>query len=214
MSTDWDDPSLPRETVYRFVEEGTKIEDIKERDFNLELQEKKTNQFFRLSRSSLHKHLAKYGRDLVVYALFGEAPTAKIVAKHLLRHENLFDEADSKIYSSEHQAHKIGEVYEIDLEKFASYVKERIDVADVMEGNVHLLRAHQLGYIAAIAGGLDIWNDRNGSQIKEFYLENYAALSNSTHMVEGGVNEAKLTDNGSRTEMRMTHYGLAVNAKK
>ena len=108
--------------------------------FNLKLQEKKTNQFFRLSLKSLHKHLAKYGRELVIYAIFGEAPTAKIVAKHLLGHEHIFDEsAEQKIFSSEHQAHKIGERYEIDLEKFAIYVKDKIEREDVMVGNVHLL---------------------------------------------------------------------------
>ena len=63
------------------------------------------------------------------------------------------------LYSRLTQAHEKGKRYEIDLEKFAIYVKDKIEREDVMVGNVHLLRAKQKGYIEAIAGGLDIWND-------------------------------------------------------
>jgi hypothetical protein len=203
-----------------FVEEGGGLEDVDERDFNRTLQEEKANQFFRFSQESLHKHFGRYGSDLVVYALFGERQTAKIlVARHLNRVLPLLEETDNLIFMSTAQSHKKGSQVKIDLRSFAEFVTKRVDNDDdIFEKNAHLKRLRDdHDAITKIANGLDIWNkeltNRVAEDLREFYKMNYAALATTTHFVEAGVKAAKDADNKSRTETRMSHYGIACNAK-
>ena len=202
-STDW------------LIEEGG-LENVEERDFNRTLQEEKSNQFFRLAQESLEKHFGRYGNDLVVYALFGEMQTAKIVARHLIGILPLLEESDAKKFMSSAQSHKKGSQVEINLESFAEFVAARVDNDDVIMKNMHLQRLNEkFDAIRKIANGLDVWNDetKSGDELREFYKTHYAALATTTHFVEAGVKAAKDADNKSRTETRMSHYGIACNAK-
>ena len=159
------------------IEEGG-LESVKERNFNRTLQEEKSNQFFRFSQGSLEKHFGRYGNDLVVYALFGELQTAKIVARHLSGILPLLEESDQKTFMSTAQSHKKGSQVKINLENFADFVTARVDNDDIVMKNKHLRRLHdKFDAITKIANGLDIWNDatKNGEELREFYKINYAA---------------------------------------
>ena len=103
------------------------------------------------------KHFGRYGNDLVVYALFGEMQTAKIVARHLIGILPLLEESDKKTFMSSAQSHKKGSKVEINLENFAEFVTARVDNDDVIMKNKHLLRLHDdFDAIKKIADGLDI----------------------------------------------------------
>ena len=97
------------------------------------IQAKKINMFFEISFKILQKHYDIFCKELLFLSLYGEQHFTQIVAKVLLLQKNDFSTFEPVVIKS-----KSHEGREINLDAFASFVSERVDVHEQMTNNFHI----------------------------------------------------------------------------
>jgi len=151
-----------------------------------------------ISQQALHE-VCKGAAGL---GLFGEAHTARILAQVILTGEV---HGSPSSYLSGPHGDKI-----IDLVGFTAFVKEIVSAEDA-RACPHIKPLLDDGSRANIASGLDIWSNDTDPSLRQYYCKNFAALATTTYFVEAGVKMAAFADNKSRSEVRMSQYGIASN---
>ena len=192
-------------------EEASRLGSIKMKPLCPTLQQVKARKFFRKAMQLLHKHFQRYAKEHLFLGLFGETPTASIVAKKIL-------------HPRDNCATEVGEGTRIecsfqgcsfDLKDFAAFLDEFVD-PDAISDCPHLNRKIGMARVRLISTGNSIWDHDAAdhfAEIRKFYICNYSAWLTSTHCVEAGVKKSKDTRNGHRTEQRMAHYILGSNLR-
>ena len=188
-----------------------KFREIVDEPLDPKFQEAKARNFFDLALKILDKHFARYIKERLVLGVFGETPTASILAKKILNPSSpcaLRDgEQDSSSYFCEIQDR------DVDLFEFAKFLDARIDT-EVLQNCPHIKCLLDTQRMNLIASGVSIWESNSPQEyldIQQYYLEKYSAFLTSTHCVEAGVKKSKDADNGSRSELRETHYIIGSN---
>ena len=117
------------------------------------IQAKKANLFFQISLSILQKHYEDaFCKRLLFLSLYGEQCSSQIVARALLLRTYFFID-EGKTIKSKAQGGR-----GINLDAFASFVKERVDVVYQMDdSNVHMRKLR--GCLEMLAGKQE--NDKN-----------------------------------------------------
>jgi hypothetical protein len=162
---------------------------------------------------SLHKHHAQCwtSPSLLFLGAFGEFETGQIVARLLLGKAIIFygnDDANNnkQFKPALHEGM-------IDLELFATWLKE-ILIGSVVEEAVSSPNVEEvMEAIEAITDGINIWDEKNlvGQIYREECLENFAAIPSTMEMVERSVKKAKFCQQTGKGERSVSAYGITGN---
>jgi hypothetical protein len=159
---------------------------------------------------SFHKHHAQWmSPSLLFLGAFGEFETGQIVARLLSGKEIIFDRNDDA--NNNKQFKPALHEGTIDLELFATWLKE-ILIGSVVEEAVSSPNVDEvMEAIEAIADGMNIWDEKNlvGQIYREEFLENFAAIPSTMEMVERSVKKAKFCQQTGKGERSVSAYGIA-----
>jgi len=203
-----DDAADPGPTIENQLNDANVLlDDIKARPVdNPSLQRKKADDFMKMGLEYLDKHFARYTKELLFLGLFGESPTASLLATKLLNPNIPLAEDNGTTYHCDYHGR------DIDLKAFAKFLNESVDCDDA-RNCPHVVKLGQ-DRLEKIASDISIWADDAPTphvNIKNYYCEHYAAFATTTHFVEAGVKIAKIANNNARDELRMTHYAIGSN---
>jgi hypothetical protein len=156
-----------------------------------------------LAQRALIKHFKVWTNDLLFLAVFGEAPTGRIVAKYLSPSENTTAAAaparpnDIQLFDS--PIHN----RQIDLLKFKTFITKHCKIRDPLRAGAHVFPQRiPIKYFADHTNS-DMWDDDAPlvlSRLKQHYLKSYAALPSNTHLAESNVKDANLCQIKGRGE--------------
>jgi hypothetical protein len=170
----------------------------------------KCNLFLMIARRALIKHFKVWMNDLLFLAIYGEAPTGRIVAKYLsppnTTAANTPDHDEIQIFQS-----PIHNNRPIDLKKFATFVSKQCKIQIPLRDGPHVF-PQRLPIQHFANSILDMWDNDAPlvlGRLKQNYLVNYAALPSNTHLAESNVKDANLCQIKGRDENLSSTFSTA-----
>ena len=153
---------------------------------------------------SLEKHFSKwFNSPLLFFALFSEAPTARVLAQFLLGQAN---NGPATFVSAEHRA-------DVDLQDFASYLRSNCESNNVQKVLELQEVKNSRSELLLLANGLDMWDavqDRGPlGKLRDRFKRKYGGQGSNAQMTERGVKESGYVSLGNRGESTRSIYALA-----
>ena len=148
--------------------------------------------------------------DLLFLAIYGEAPTGRIVAKYLSPPNTTAaatpDLDEVQIFQS-----PIHNNRPIDLKEFATFLSKQCKMQTPLRDGPHVF-PQRLPIQHFANSNHDMWDDDAPlvlSWLKQNYLGNYAALPSNTHLAESNVKDANLCQIKGRDENLSSTFSTA-----
>jgi hypothetical protein len=170
-------------TMDAFQQFCDSMEDMNEQTKNKQVL--KCNCFLMLARRALIKHFKVWTNEFLFLAVFGEAPTGRIVAKYLSPSDNTTAAVapappnDMQLFDS--PIHN----RQIDLLKFKTFITKHCKIRDPLRAGAHVFPQRiPIKYFADHTIG-EIWDDDAPlvlSRLKQHYMKSYAALPSNTQI--------------------------------
>ena len=210
------------------IMEGLELRQLVSRPIkDISEQTGKANGMFDTAKLKLHSidHYTPYRKDLLFLGLFGETPTARIVAHKYLGLERNISE-NEQTYFCAHQNR------EIDLRAFNDFLdwddlenirNQQLELDwEMRRQSPHIKMIQEKfaqdgntgSFIEAISSRGSMWDAQTSpplASLANTYKNKYAACVHQTHFVESAVKTAGLADNSARDDTRASHYAIGAN---
>jgi len=165
-------------------------------------QKEKANRFMDLAQAAIHKHFKRWGNvALLPASLLSEAPIARIVAA--VMHGRTVNIPTGTSFQSVVHGRSIS------LVKFNDFVQGIYDSTPDRHYDPMAMVAAQL----VLDNGLDLRDQENFDQIRDYMQVKFLALASHTQFVEAGVKEAKLVSQSDRSEQLRSAYAICRSAR-